>query len=99
MLDDEVVDAIATRELGAGSGGKQAIRRLRVEIDRVRRTGFALDLDEHTEGISALGAAFATPTGLSYAISIPVPSQRFGKLKNTLAAGLLDALRSVRAMI
>ncbi len=99
LLDDEAVDAIASRELEARAAGKKAIRQLRAEIDRVRETGFALDLDEHTEGISAVGGAFRTPTGLIYAISIPVPSQRFARLRGALAEDLLDALESVRAAL
>jgi DNA-binding IclR family transcriptional regulator len=99
LLDDEAVDAIAARELEGRGAGKKAIRPLRAEIDRVREAGFALDLDEHTEGISAVGVAFHTPTGLIYAISIPVPSQRFGRSRDALAEDLLDALESVRAVL
>ena len=99
LLEEEAVDAIASRELEARAAGKKAIRQLRAEIDRVRETGFALDLDEHTEGISAVGGAFRTPTGLIYAISIPVPSQRFARLRGALAEDLLDALESVRAAL
>ena len=99
LLDEEVVDAIATRELEAKNGSKKAIRQLRVEIGRARQCGYALDLDEHTEGISAVGAAFTTPTGLIYAISIPAPSNRFGKRRDALTQALLGALKRVRAMI
>jgi DNA-binding IclR family transcriptional regulator len=99
LLDDEAVEAIATRELEAREASRNAIRQLRAEIDRVREIGFALDLDEHTEGISAVGVAFRTPTGLIYAISIPVPSQRFARLRNALAEDLVDALESVRAAL
>jgi DNA-binding IclR family transcriptional regulator len=99
LLDDEAVDATAARELAAGGTGKKAIRQLRAEIDRVREAGFALDLDEHTEGISAVGVAFHTPTGLIYAISIPVPSQRFGRRRDALAEDLLNALESVRRTV
>ena len=99
LLDDQVVDAIATRELKAKSGSKRAIRPLRAEIGRARQTGYALDLDEHTEGISAVGAAFATSTGLIYAISIPAPSYRFAKRRGALAEALLDALKRVGAMV
>jgi DNA-binding IclR family transcriptional regulator len=99
LLDDAAVDAIASRELEARAAGKKAIRQLRAEIDRVRETGLAVDLDEHTEGISAVGVAFRTPTGLIYAISIPVPSQRFARLRDALAEDLLDVLESARAAL
>jgi len=98
LLDEAVVDAIATRELETGSGSKKTIRQLRVEIGRARQAGYALDLDEHTEGISAVGAAFATATGLIYAISIPAPSHRFGKRRATLTQALLDALEGLMAI-
>ena len=52
---------------------------------------------EPTEGISAVGVAFRTRTGLIYAISIPVPSQRFAK--DALAEDLLDALESIGAVL
>jgi DNA-binding IclR family transcriptional regulator len=99
LLDDQVVDAIAMRELEAKSVRKRAIRQLRVEIGRARQNGYALDLDEHTEGISAVGAAFTTPTGVIYAISIPAPSNRFGKRRDALTQALLGALKRVEAMI
>jgi DNA-binding IclR family transcriptional regulator len=98
LLDEEVVDAIATRELEAKNGSKKAIRQLRVEIGRARQAGYALDLDEHTEGISAVGAAFAAQTGSIYAISIPAPSHRFGEQRATLTQALLDALEGVMAI-
>jgi DNA-binding IclR family transcriptional regulator len=98
LLDDQVVDAIATRELRARSGSKKAIRQLRAEIGRARRSGYALDLDEHTEGISAVGAAFTTPTAMIYAISIPAPSNRFGKRRGALTQALLDAVEGLRAI-
>jgi DNA-binding IclR family transcriptional regulator len=99
LLDDQVVDAIARRELKAGTGSKKAIRQLRIEIDRARQTGYALDLDEHTEGISAVGAAFRTQKGLIYAVSMPVPSYRFGKRRDPLAKALLAAVERVKAMV
>ena len=46
-------------------------------IDAVRRSGVAYDLEEHTEGICAVGAAFLDPIGRAVALSIPVPTTRF----------------------
>ena len=98
LLDDEIVVAIAERKRGTKRGSKKAIRQLQVEIDRARQAGYALDLDEHTEGISAVGAAFAAQTGSIYAISIPAPSHRFGEQRATLTQALLDALEGVMAI-
>jgi DNA-binding IclR family transcriptional regulator len=46
-------------------------------IEAVRRSGVAYDLEEHTEGICAVGTAFLDPIGRAVAISIPVPTTRF----------------------
>ena len=59
-------------------------------IEISRRTGIALDEEEHTEGISALGTGFIDPLGRAVAISIPVPTTRFKRLRTGLAAKLLS---------
>src|SRR5579875_3664120 len=51
--------------------------RLIQELGAVRRLGYAVDHEEHTLGISAIGAVVCDPLGAVAAISIPVPTQRF----------------------
>jgi DNA-binding IclR family transcriptional regulator len=97
LLGADVVAQIVGRELpGLGRG---AVRRLDDALARVRENGFALDLDEHTKGISAVGAAFGTGDGMIYAISIPVPSQRFIGQREALTEALLEAVATVRGMV
>ena len=69
---------------------------LRRQLDQIRRSGLAYDFEEHTEGISAVGSAFTDPVGRLVAISIPVPSYRFKRLKATLAKELLTARSSIQ---
>jgi DNA-binding IclR family transcriptional regulator len=52
-------------------------RALKTELQLTRKTGFAIDNEEHSHGICAIGAAFKDATGGIYAISIPMPSIRF----------------------
>jgi hypothetical protein len=64
-------------------------RALRKEIDVVRRTGIAVDREEQTAGICAVGAAL-DDLGEAFrherfAVSIPVPAQRFGKRQDASA--------------
>jgi DNA-binding IclR family transcriptional regulator len=59
------------------------------EINTIRRTLVAYDLEEHTEGISAVGTAFIDPIGRAIAISIPVPTTRFKRLKAQLVEEIL----------
>ena len=46
-------------------------------LEKVRRTGLAFDLDEHSDGISAIGFGFRDWGGTLHAISVPMPSTRF----------------------
>lgn len=60
-------------------------------IESCRRTGVAVDDEEHTEGIAALGTGFIDPLGRAVALSIPVPTTRFKRLRSSLAIKLLAA--------
>lgn len=58
-------------------------------LTRARTSGLAEDHDDHTDGISALGFAFADSAGDLHAVSIPVPSPRFAQQKATVSSALL----------
>lgn len=60
------------------------------EIDNVRLTKIAIDDQEHTEGICALGTAFVDPLGRIFAVSVPVPTIRFVRSKDSIVEALLD---------
>ncbi len=60
-------------------------------IDRCRRTGVAFDDEEHTEGISAIGTGFVDPMGRAIALSVPVPTTRFKRIRTRLGEPLLAA--------
>jgi DNA-binding IclR family transcriptional regulator len=68
---------------------------LRDEIAACAKAGVAVDNEEHTEGISAVGTAFSDPLGRSIALSIPVPTTRFKKMKPELIKQLLTARASI----
>ncbi len=50
---------------------------LRTELQAIRKSNIAIDREEHSPGICAVGAAFRDPAGAIYAVSIPMPSVRF----------------------
>ena len=54
----------------------------------MRRTGVAIDREEHTIGICAAGIVTRDPLGNVVAISVPVPEQRFHKHQRHIAARL-----------
>lgn len=92
-LDDGDVTRIVAEE-HRRLGTRKKLNETRSEIEAVRKSGYALDLDEHTADISAAGIAFRV-RGAVYAISIPVPSQRFRSEREAL----LERLLAVRTEI
>lgn len=58
-------------------------------LNRARIVGVAMDEDAHTDGISALGIAFADVAGDLYAISVPIPTSRFKDQKDHIKAALV----------
>ena len=71
------------------------IGELRTAIEACAKAGVAFDLEEHTEGICAVGTAFFDPLGRCMALSIPVPTTRFKKMKSDLVKGLLNARAAI----
>jgi DNA-binding IclR family transcriptional regulator len=61
------------------------------QIEICRRTGIAVDEEEHTEGNSAVGTGFLDPIGRAIALSVPVPTTRFRKVHEKRATQLLAA--------
>jgi DNA-binding IclR family transcriptional regulator len=59
------------------------------DLKSARRTGVALDHEEHTLGICAAGVAMRDSLGNYLAISVPVPAQRFNGQQARIAQSLL----------
>ena len=70
-------------------------KQLQEEIEQIRKTAIAYDLEEHTLGISAVGTPIIGPEGEVAAISVPTPSVRF---KDAMAH-LETALKDCRAKL
>ncbi len=76
-----------TRRMGllrGALGPPIAIRQLEQELLAAQATGITYDRDEHTLGISAVGTWFSDAVGRPFALSIPVPSVRFGTGKHLI---------------
>ena len=65
-------------------------KQLQAEIEKIRKTGIAYDLEEHMLGISAVGTPVIGPEGEIAAISVPTPSVRFNDTMHQLEAALKD---------
>lgn len=99
LLTDDLTMPLVTEEIQSTKGKTKSLSEIMAEIGQIRQTGIAWDQNEHTDGISAVGCAFQTPSGLIYAISIPAPSQRFDTRREALATALRGALENVQEII
>jgi DNA-binding IclR family transcriptional regulator len=68
-------------------------------ISAIHKTGIAVDNEEHSSGICALGTAFKDLTGVIYAISIPMPSVRFVNNRKVFQAALLQTRQELVAAL
>jgi DNA-binding IclR family transcriptional regulator len=61
----------------------------RAQLDELLRegekSGLAYDLEEHSEGICAVGTAFLDSIGREYSLSIPVPASRWPSKRQLLS--------------
>ncbi|UUZ62190.1 IclR family transcriptional regulator [Polaromonas sp. P1-6] len=62
---------------------------LEKQIEQVRKTGLAFDLEENSQGICAVATALRDASGEVAAISIPTPAFRFEEQREALARALL----------
>lgn len=99
LLPDETAVSLMSREQRDSVPSQRPLSQAIAEIEQVRRERLAFDIEEHSDGISAVGAAFKDPSGLVYAISIPVPSHRFRSNRDHLGAALLQTLDEVSAAL
>jgi DNA-binding IclR family transcriptional regulator len=68
-------------------------------LDDIYKTGLAYDLDEHSDGISAIGFAFTDLAGEIHAISVPVPSSRFIRQKQDIEAAMKRTADTVHKVL
>lgn len=87
LMPEADAEALSRAELA--KTGRVDWPMLCTNLARIRETGLAEDRDDHTEGVSALGIAFADLAGALHAISVPVPSSRFAEQRERVAGALL----------
>lgn len=88
-LDEGTAARLIISEIEGGERPGRSLPAILHEIEKIRAGALARDEDEHTEGISALGYALKDEMGDVYAISVPVPSNRFARLRDDLTRILL----------
>ncbi len=94
-----LMPASAARAALAREGGARSVAGFLAELRRVRASGVAYDEDEHTEGISAVGAAFRDVRGAIYALSVPAPSARFAQNRVNLTIAIKATREAIAAVL
>ena len=90
LLGDDELEALLPDPLPAETPNTiTRVSELLADIEQVRERLYAEDNEEHTEDISAIGIAFHDPEGRIFSVSMPVPTPRFVRTKDTLVAALL----------
>jgi DNA-binding IclR family transcriptional regulator len=69
--------------------------RLDAELRKVRRQGVAVDREEHTLGICAVGAVIRDSFGVEMAITVPLPAQRFVGREEEISAALRSTCEAI----
>jgi len=69
------------------------------ELESIRETGLAHDLDNHTSGICAIGFAFKDWLGDIHAISVPIPSSRYESNKEQVEEALKKTAKNIAKMM
>ncbi|SEG69483.1 IclR family transcriptional regulator [Marinobacterium lutimaris] len=64
---------------------------LLAELEKVRKSGFAYDLEEHALGVCAIGTGLIAPDGKAYAFSVAMPASRYPSVKQEVEIALQEA--------
>ncbi|HEV7610759.1 MAG TPA: IclR family transcriptional regulator [Steroidobacteraceae bacterium] len=72
---------------------------LEADLRQVEASNLALDLEEHSRGICAIGTAFRDSLGREFSLSIPVPAARFARKRQHLSKLLKKARADLLARL
>ena len=94
-LDQSEAARLVLAELET-EGAESRLMAVLKTLEDIRSGALAHDEDEHTEGISAMGFALHDTSGDVVAISVPVPSSRFTRVRAQLTPVMMKARDSLR---
>ena len=89
QLDIEDARALANDEWQE-FGIKAYWKTLLKQLNDIKKTHIAYDLNDHTSGISAVGFAFKDSSQELHAISVPIPSSRYAEKSQMVVSALMD---------
>jgi DNA-binding IclR family transcriptional regulator len=98
QLDDAAIERLIGRSYEARTPKTLTrLDALLADLRSARKIGVAFDREEHTLGICAAGIALRDPLGNTVAVSVPVPTARFGDNLAAIRDRLLATKRALEA--
>jgi len=97
LSDEEIIRRIGRRYEARTTSTLTSFAALQENLAQARAQGYALDLEEHAPGISAVGMLVYDMLGNPLMISVPVPTARFAESRETIIQQLLDARQLLQA--
>jgi DNA-binding IclR family transcriptional regulator len=71
------------------------VKQLITVIEDFQQNLVAIDREEHTEGICAVGTSFNDPFGQVLALSVPIPTHRFAQVESGVSQALLECRSAI----
>jgi DNA-binding IclR family transcriptional regulator len=68
------------------------------QLKKVREDGYAIDREEHANGVCGLGVVIRTSLPERYAISLAVPAARFAEHQEMLLTSLLQCKAEIESL-
>jgi DNA-binding IclR family transcriptional regulator len=65
------------------------------EIEDFQQNFVAIDREEHTEGICAVGTSFKDPFNQVLALSVPIPAHRFSRVETVVSQALIECRNAI----
>lgn len=87
-LNNVAAETLIRSEMKGNGQANLLLQHLMSELEAVRAGTLAEDENEHTEGICAVGIALKDENGDVFALSIPVPTTRYHRVKHDLHAAV-----------
>lgn len=90
LSSDQIERLIGARYEARTPATLTTLPALLADLETTRSTGIGLDIEEHSQGICAVGFCFPDEAGSWFGLSVPVPTQRFTQNERTIVQRMGD---------
>lgn len=100
LLEDAEIEKLLPRTLPRYTTMTKTTRsQVMKDIEEARHTGLAYDNEEHVIGVTAVAIGARDPYGSIFALSVPVPTQRFHEERDAVIETLLEARKQLNHLL